>query len=124
MKFLEIFKKVWICLVLILIALSIFGTYTSTQSLSATFDWVLTTFSPFNIWNFILMVLLISPVIVADHFINKWKMKRVDLLVDSLTEEDEKEAEYIFTPHDQRIDDEITELREQTEKEKEERRKK
>ena len=46
-------------------------------------------------------------------------MKRVDLLVDSLTEEDEKEAEYIFTPHDQRIDDEITELREQTEKEKE-----
>ena len=51
-----------------------------------------------------------------------------DYLIDEATGEpyinDEKEAEYIFTPHDQRIDDEITELREQTEKEKEERRKK
>lgn len=119
MKYLEIFKKIWVGLIFILIGLSVFGTYASTQSLSATFDWVLATFSPFNIWNFILMVLLLSPVIAADHFIDKWKMKRVDLLVDSLTEEDEKEAEYIFTPHDQRIDDEITELREQTEKEKE-----
>ena len=70
------------------------------------------------------MVLLFSPVIAADHFINKWKMSSVDDLVDSFTEEDEEAAEYIFTPHDQRIDDEITELREQTEKEKEERRKK
>ena len=116
MKFLEVFKKVWVGLIFLLIGLSIFGNYTSTQSLSATFDWVLTTFSPFNVWNFILMVLLFSPVIAADHFINKWKMSSVDNLVDSFTEEDD---DYIFTPEDQRIDDEITKLREQSLKDSE-----
>ena len=119
MKFLEIFKKVWVGLIFILIGLSIFGTYASTQSLSATFDWVLTTFSPFNVWNFMLMVLLLSPVIAADHFINKWKMSSVDEMVDSFTEEDEEASDYIFTPEDQRIDEEITKLREQSLKDRE-----
>ena len=32
MKFLEVFKKVWVGLIFILIGLSIFGTYASTQS--------------------------------------------------------------------------------------------
>ena len=65
------------------------------------------------------MVLLFSPVIAADHFINKWKMSSVDDLVDSFTEEDEEASDYIFTPEDQRIDEEITDLREQSLKDRE-----
>ena len=69
--FLKWFIRIWISLILLLVLISIFGTYMSTQSFGETLSWVQATFSPFNIWNFLLMVVLISPVILAD----KWKDK-------------------------------------------------
>ena len=69
--FLHWFIKIWIAFIVLLVLISIFGTYTRTQSIPMTIEWLQYTFSPFNIVNFLVVLAFLSPVFIAD----KWKEK-------------------------------------------------
>jgi len=52
---------------------SIIGAYISTGSLIETWKWITETFSPFNIWNTILTIILAIPGVIAFHLAEKFK---------------------------------------------------
>lgn len=64
-KILKGFAVVWVFLVLITIILSIVGTYLTTRSIYETWVWLTDTFSPFNVWNTFLMLIIVSPAFIA-----------------------------------------------------------
>jgi hypothetical protein len=64
-KFVKGFAVVWVFLILITIILSIVGAYLSTRSIYETWVWFTDTFSPFNLWNTFLLLIIASPAFIA-----------------------------------------------------------
>jgi len=70
-KFLEWFYKIWIGLVILLNLLGIAGIAKSTQSFWETISFIQETYSPFNIINWLLNLVLLLPAIGAYYWLGK-----------------------------------------------------
>ena len=74
-KLLKGFAYVWAFLIFISILLSIIGSYLRTRSILETWSWFTDTFSPFNIWNVLLCIILLSPAYIAFLIAKKLEKK-------------------------------------------------
>ena len=72
--FLKIFYYSWFGLIIVLNIIAIIGMYISTQSIYETWIWLQNTYSPFNVWNAMLNILLLMPGIGA----YVWREKRLE----------------------------------------------
>jgi len=70
-KFLNLFYKFWIGLVIFLNLLGLVGTAYTTQSFTETLSYLQTTYSPFNIWTYLLNLFLLLPAIGAYYWLKK-----------------------------------------------------
>lgn len=64
-KFFKIFATIWIYLFGIVVLLSIVGFFITASSFIAGWQKVTEVFSPFNVTNFIVTIILLSPALVA-----------------------------------------------------------
>ena len=74
-KFLLMFCYIWAGIVVILNLLGIAGMALTTNTLEEFIKWLQETYSPFNLWNWGLNLLLLSPALGA--YIWKEKRKRI-----------------------------------------------
>ena len=75
-KLLKGFTYVWVFLIFISILLAIIGYYLKTRSIFETWIWFTDTFSPFNIWNTLLCIILVSPAFIAFLIAQKLEKKK------------------------------------------------
>jgi len=68
------FYRIWFGLVIGLNIMGIVGMYISTQSFIETWRWVQETYSPYNPWNMILNIILLSP----GFGVYIWRNKRLE----------------------------------------------
>ena len=75
-KLLKGFTYVWVFLIFISILSSIIGYYLKTRSIFETWIWFTDTFSPFNIWNALLCIILLSPAYIPSLIAKKLEKKK------------------------------------------------
>lgn len=81
-KALRILGYLWVGLAVLVLLVSIVGGYMAAESFWAFWDWLTTTFSPFNIANFIALMVLLAPAfgifILAEKLERRQLSKRIE----------------------------------------------
>ncbi|MCB1784493.1 MAG: hypothetical protein KDI13_10935 [Alphaproteobacteria bacterium] len=71
LKILKAFRAIWLSAFVILIVISIIGMFLGADSFLEGWQKVQYIFSPFNVVNYIVMLITLSPAILAHHWIEK-----------------------------------------------------
>ena len=77
------FYRIWFSLVIGLNIIGIIGMYLSTSSFIETWEWVQQTYSPYNLWNLVLNLILLSP----GYGVYVWRNQRLKNLSDKQNHE-------------------------------------
>lgn len=75
-KALKIFRTIWLIIALLLFLMSIIGMFLAAENFFAGIAEIQRVFSPFNIINTIVMIITLSPALIAIYFINKLENKQ------------------------------------------------